>query len=260
MRPDGHAFRFHWLRRFAGGGLTLLLGVVALVSLRAAPEGLVWLAPVQTLRPPAGTSVATFTFVVENRSASPVEVLQVRPSCGCTTAELPASPWILPAGARSDFRAIVDFAGKHGRLTKTIVVQSTAGAQVLEVTVDLPEPSADDRRRNQEAAAVDRQAVFRGACAACHAVPLAGLKGPGLFAAACGVCHEASPRAAMVPDLKVARTPRDEAYWRTWISRGRAGTLMPGFAASEGGPLTAEQITDLVAYALAELPRGPAAP
>jgi hypothetical protein len=41
---------------------------------------------------------------------------------------------------------------------------------------------------------------------------------------------------------------RPVEYWRQWTREGLAGTLMPGFAKSEGGPLTDHQIESLVAY------------
>jgi mono/diheme cytochrome c family protein len=60
-----------------------------------------------------------------------------------------------------------------------------------------------------------------------------------------------------VPDLLVAREPRDAAYWEKWISEGKEGTLMPGFGRKRGGPLTAEQIASLVEYAMTRLPTEP---
>ncbi|MSU50175.1 MAG: cytochrome c, partial [Opitutus sp.] len=146
---------------------------------------------------------------------------------------------------------------KHGNFSKTLHVTSTAGTQVLTVTVVLPDEPPNSRDNNQRVAAVDRQAVFRGDCATCHTVPLAGRTGAELFVVACGICHFASHRAAMVPDLLSPREPRDAAYWQKWIGEGKPGTLMPGFAINQGGPLTDDQIVSLVAYALNHLPKEP---
>jgi len=46
----------------------------------------------------------------------------------------------------------------------------------------------------------------------------------------------------------IRRRPTGPGYWKTWINQGRAGTLMPSFAQSEGGPLTKEQIDSLVEF------------
>jgi mono/diheme cytochrome c family protein len=73
----------------------------------------------------------------------------------------------------------------------------------------------------------------------------------------CGVCHLAGHRASMVPDLLVAREPRDAAWWTKWITEGKEGSLMPAFALQQGGPLSRSQIVSLVDFALANLPTEP---
>lgn len=225
----------------------------------AVPHPLVWEAMTQAIDAKPGEDAAEFVFSVQNTSAQRVEIRELRPSCGCTVAELPEKPWILAPGARGSFRATADFKGKQGKFVKTIHVVTPAGAQVLTLEVNIPDTPEARRARNQQLAAADRQAVFRGECAACHATPAAGKLGGELFAAACGVCHTAAHRASMVPDLGVARQPRDAAYWRTWIADGKQGTLMPGFARAHGGPLSDEQIESLIAFALQHLPTQPAA-
>lgn len=221
------------------------------------PHPLVWDAMEKTLEARPGEGTADFVFVVRNVSAEPVHVMEVRPSCGCTVAELPENPWILAPGAKGSFRATVDFRGKHGRFAKGIYVLSSAGTQLLNVTINIPEPPDAEREANRQLAAADRQAVFRGECAKCHAEPAIGKTGGPLFLAACGVCHISERRASMVPDLLIAREPRDEAYWRKWITEGKENTLMPAFAPDRGGPLTGDQIESLVAYALKYLPTEP---
>jgi mono/diheme cytochrome c family protein len=68
----------------------------------------------------------------------------------------------------------------------------------------------------------------------------------------------------MVPDLHALKTEIDTNYWPNWIAHGKAGTLMPGFAAAEGGPLDDDQIKGLVKYLTNAFPRQlklpPAAP
>jgi mono/diheme cytochrome c family protein len=243
-----------------------MLVLAALAGVSAAPDGaatahpLVWDALVKTLDAKAGETVAECEFRVTNKSDAPVEIVQLRPSCGCTLADMPATPWILEPGASGSFRATVDFRGKHGKFSKTIHVHAAPGTQMLTVVVNIPEPDDATRLRNQQLALADRQGVFRGDCASCHAAPAAGKTGGELFLAACAICHMAPHRASMVPDLSIAREPRDAAYWQKWIAEGREQTLMPGFAQKHGGPLTDEQIRTLVEFALASLPTQPPAP
>lgn len=241
-----------------------LLSLAWVLGLRAAqPKAvesthpLVWDAMEKTFEAKAGDQVAEFSFSVRNRSDKPVTITELLPSCGCTVPDMPASPWVIEAGKESSFRATLDFAGKDGTVSKTIAVQSAAGAQTLRVTVVIPDTEESRRMRNVRAAAVDRQAVFKGACAACHVAPGVGKLGPDLFSASCGICHTAEHRASMVPDLMVAKQVRDEAFWRKWITEGRVGSLMPAFAQGHGGPLTAQQIDSLVEYVSKHFPAKP---
>jgi hypothetical protein len=250
------------------GGGPVFLGLLSLVAclwsldsagdpLNQDAHPLVWDAMQKTYDAKPLEVETEFEFVVTNRSDQPVEIVQVRPSCGCTVVVPPETPWVIPAGGTGSFRASVDYRGKHGVFTKSIFVVSLPGTQTLTVSVHIPEPDPATRQRNQELAWNDRQAVFRNDCASCHATPTVGKLGGELFAAACAICHMAAHRASMVPDLMTAREPRDEAYWREWIAEGREQTLMPAFAQNRGGPLTPEQVESLIAFALAHLPREP---
>ncbi len=222
-----------------------------------APHPLAWDAMEKSLEPEPGTTVAAFTFSVTNRSAAAVSITEISPSCGCTVVQLPAKPWVLAPGVAGTFEATVDFRGKHGEFSKTIGVHSTAGLQTLRVTVKIPDTPEAARERNRQLATLDRQAVFRGDCRSCHVTPAQDRMGAELFQTACAICHIASPRASMVPDLLVAREPRDAAYWRKWIGEGKAGTLMPAFARKHEGPLSDAQIESLIEFALLRLPTEP---
>lgn len=237
----------------------LPLLALALAGGRAAPpvHPLVWDAMEKTVVPRPGEEAAEFAFTVTNKADREIAITEVDPSCGCTVVDLPATPWTLAPGASGTLRATVDFQGKSGRFGKSILVASSAGAQVLKVNVDIPDTPEARRARNLQLARMDRQAVFRGDCATCHALPAAGKIGAELFQLACGICHAPAHRADIVPDLAVARGPRDAEYWRTWIRDGKPGTLMPAFASEQGGPLTPPQIDSLVAYLLQTYPRQP---
>ena len=105
-----------------------------------------------------------------------------------------------------------------------------------------------ERAAGITAAKIDREAVFKGDCAKCHLKNIQGKYGQQLFDALCAICHEATPRASMVPDLHNLKEATSEEFWRTWITSGKAGTLMPAFATAQGGPLNDLQIASLAAY------------
>lgn len=220
---------------------------------------LVWDAMEKKHEAKPGEETADFEFSVTNASNKEVEIVRVHPSCSCTVAKMPTMPWVLAPGEKGSFTARTDFAGKHGKFSKTIHVESTSGSQMLTVTVNIPEMDEGMRLRNQELARKNRQIVFQNECAACHATPLADKKGAELFKLACGICHMATPPASMVPDLMMVRERRDAAFWLKWISDGKEGTLMPAFDQKHGGPLNREQIESLVEYATKNLPAEPSA-
>lgn len=198
----------------------------------------------------AGQTNAVVAFIVTNRSSAPVVIRDVVPSCGCSVASFPAKPWTLAPGGRGELTIATDVRGKSGALLKTVLVQTATGpARQLTYQVDILMPATpEERARNQQLAKTDRQAVFRGDCARCHAEPARGKAGRELFAVACGICHESEHRAPMVPDLKALKRPVTRDYWLQQITHGRPGTLMPAFAAPAGGPLTGAQIHSLVEF------------
>jgi len=148
------------------------------------------------------------------------------------------------AGARNA-RAAAEavMAAEPGRLC---IVAGALGPtnKTASISGDVNNPAA----RGVAAAKIDRQAVFKGDCVSCHAANVKGRYGQQLFASVCAVCHEANPRATMVPDLHDLKDPTSEEFWRAWITSGKAGTLMPAFSTSQGGPLDDLQIASLAAY------------
>ena len=202
---------------------------------------------------------AHFVFSFTNVSAGNVVILNVHTSCGCTTAQLPPLPWIIPAGTNGQIGAIVNFAGKSGTLVKSMTVTSDKGFQTLMLKITILPPvvptlTAADRERNLIAAKADRQAVFRGDCATCHVKPGEGKYGKALYDAVCAICHEGKDRSTLVPDLHNIKTPTNVDFWQTWIAHGRAGSLMPAFSTADGGPLSDMQIATLVQYLAATFP------
>lgn len=215
-----------------------------------------------------------FRFQMKNVSQEPVIIEKIHTSCGCTTSDTRELPFTLAPGDSENLQVSMNVAGKHGTVTKSVVVQGSQATWTLVVTSEITPPSdevlvpgvpngagmsAGVRGRNIEQAMADRQAVFKGDCAACHSQPAEEQIGRDLYLGACEICHDAEHRASMVPDLRVADESRDAAYWREHITDGIEGTLMPAFAKEKGGILSDEQIESLVKY-LVETPLEPKTP
>jgi mono/diheme cytochrome c family protein len=231
------------------------------------PDGvLAWDELMKATDAAAAQAQAHFTFNLTNISPNNVAIVNVHPSCGCTTAQLPPLPWILAPGTNGQIKITVNLAGKTGTLFKTVKVTTDKGNKTLTLRINIlpaaiPNTMTDaDRARGLAAAKVDRQAVFRNDCATCHAKPAEGKYGKALYDAVCGVCHEAEHRATMVPDLHALKTPTNEDFWRIWVAHGKPGSLMPAFSTAEGGPLNDMQIASLAAYLNMAIPSKVAPP
>jgi mono/diheme cytochrome c family protein len=198
-------------------------------------------------------STATVTTITNSITPTPITILEVRPSCGCTTAEMPPRPWTLQPGESGQMKFSLHLAGKMGTLFKTVGIVTDQGKRDLMLRVNITPPkkiemTEDQRAAGLAAAKADRQAVFKGDCASCHTKNIEGRYGQELFKNACAICHEAEHRASMVPDLATLKVPTDVEFWRTWITFGKPGSLMPAFAQSQGGPLSDLQIASLAQY------------
>jgi mono/diheme cytochrome c family protein len=206
---------------------------------------------------------ARFTFSFTNITADKVTILNVHPSCGCTTAELPPVPWLIPAGTGGEIKLNVNLEGKTsmaGTLFKYVDVSTDKGSKRLMLRINVlpppPMPKMTDAQRAAgiAAAKVDRQAVFKGDCTSCHLKKVDGKYGQQLYDLVCAICHESKPRSTMVPDLHNLPVATSEEFWRTWITLGKPGSLMPAFATSQGGPLNDLQIASLAAYLNSTIP------
>jgi mono/diheme cytochrome c family protein len=237
------------------------------------PTVLAFDADLKQVNAKAADQSASFTFFVTNVCLTNVLILEVNSSCGCTVAQLPSQPWILQPLEAGPINVTLDIRGRRGLVLKSVQVTSSAGVKALVVRANLPEPAATPfsqltnqsvaltktsppvdpealqvRARNLQVALGDRQAVFKGGCARCHAEPAHAKAGRELYLAVCGICHEAAPRLPMVPDLRQCPGLGTRDSLRQTIALGKPATLMPGFARSEQGPLSDEQVLSLVAY------------
>jgi mono/diheme cytochrome c family protein len=206
-----------------------------------------------------GQASADFKFTVTNPAESEVIIQTAQGGCSCTVAKLPvALPWHLAPHGGGEIGVSVNLAAKSGTLVKAVTMTEPGFQnQYLIVTVHMPDTPEAMRASNMRASVTNRQAVFKNPeCAKCHLDPLAGKTGRELFAAACEICHNPTGpgeiRASMVPDLRALKHPTDYDFWKTMITIGKPGTLMPAFGSVAGGPLTDEQV-DSLAKTLAEM-------
>ncbi len=234
--------------------LVVLAGLALTSAAQQAMEPLAWDATAKEYAAKPGETNVNFTFYLTNMSPTDVTINWVRTSCGCTVAKLPSLPWRLPPGASGQIDVATDLRGKFGILAKYVTVDTSHGLKMLHVKVNIPTSPGmapaflDSRTRNIQLAAVDRQIVFRNDCAQCHLLPAIGKTGESLYQSACAICHEAPQRATMVPDLRAPKQPPTKEYWAKWVRSGKAGSLMPAFAQTDGGPFTDEQIHSLINY------------
>jgi len=242
---------------------TCRLGAAAGQPVELVPASvLAWDASYRQVRLETPAPEVWFEFWLTNVCATNVLILGVETSCGCAVAQLPSLPWVVAPGESGPIRVNLDLRGRNSPVIKGLEIRTSAGLKALVVRADWPATNApgataatlSDRLCDLEAARRDRQALFRGHCAECHARPGDGKTGRELYAAVCAICHEAAARSPLVPDLKTRPTPATRAAWTRLLNQGLEGTLMPAFARRAGGPLTEAQIQSLVAYFLRERP------
>lgn len=225
------------------------------------PGPLVWDSTVKEITPEPTNSIIAgtvkFSFYATNVSDQEVVIDRMVASCGCTTIQMPSQPWHIAPGEHGKVDVILTYAGKFGVFYKAISIISPTAPGELGVKVNLAKTPQMARQANRAIAEKDRQAVFKGDCASCHADKAKDKMGKALYVAACGVCHESPHRATMVPNLHTLNKPTDYDYWKQWITYGKTNSLMPAFGISAGGPLTDEQIDSLAKTLVLALPPHP---
>jgi len=244
----------------------VICGIAALLAVTSSNsatsfEPLIWNTVTNKATAKPGAISAHLFFDATNVSTQEVVIDGVKTSCGCTSAKMPSEPWRLAPGQSGRMEITVDLRGKSGTLLKGVSVQSATAAKDLLIEVTIPpggtntlSPEMANRLWNQEMAAADRQAVFKGDCVKCHLEPAFGKNGAALYRVACGICHDSPHRATMVPDLSALKIQSTTNYWRNMVAHGKPGTLMPGSAATDGGPLDDAQIESLVKFLLTKFP------
>jgi hypothetical protein len=114
--------------------LLLIFGLVAPVSAQ-----LKWEQAKQTLVPEPSEKTVTARYRFTNTGPSPVTIIDVHPSCGCTTTTLAKKTYA--PGESGEIEAKFNFAGHVGHQEKWIYVTTNeAGGEptVLSLVVDIP--------------------------------------------------------------------------------------------------------------------------
>jgi mono/diheme cytochrome c family protein len=225
------------------------------------PDGvLAWNGTMLSTNVSANADKANFLIEFTNISPDKVAILDVHPSCGCTTAELPSLQVIPPGGSEQIPTSVnLNVTGTDGTLFKSVKITTDKGFKdiYLKISFEPVTPqvmSDEDRARFVKISRADRQAIFKNDCADCHVKKGEGKYGKALYDADCAICHEADPRAMMVPDLSKLKVPTNLDFWRQWVAHGKPGSLMAAFSQAEGGPLNDMQISSLAAYLNQQFP------
>ena len=190
-------------------------------------------------------------FPFSNSGTEPVLINEIKTSCGCVEPLAPELPWVIVPGVAEVLEVKVNIRGKKGTFQQSLEVRTQNTSTELVIKVEIEDPvhrpmTVEERNGNLAKSQADRQAIFKGDCIECHVKPTHRKYGMTLYESACGICHESEQRASVVPDLKDRIKNENPEYWRQWITKGKEGGLMPGFAASEGGPLSGSQVSTLI--------------
>lgn len=253
------------MRTMAGTGTILLCLAAGLVKGQSPPPAaasnpstgplLVFDADTKQYNATPGEAFAPYVFNLTNVWTHEIVVERVKASCHCTTTSMPPVPWHIPPGGGGEVRAQIDLNGKMGRVAKTLTFETSIGDRIVNLIVNIPLPPAiggklspSERQAAMSRAAANARAIFQGDCAKCHVEKGRNAMGEALYAADCGICHESSRRESIVPDLHALKQATDLDYWRAIITAGKPHSLMPGFGAAQGGPLSDEQINSLATY------------
>jgi hypothetical protein len=98
-----------------------------------------------------GDEQAHFVFNFTNISSKEVIIDAVTTSCGCTTAELPQMPWIVPSRAKGQIPVTMNVLGHTGKVSKTVTVVAAQGSKTLNVEANIL-PVANSNNTNNASA------------------------------------------------------------------------------------------------------------
>jgi len=177
-------------------------------------------------------------FPLTNVGDADLVLKEATTPCGCT-AVLPEKTVLAP-GESSRIDVTYDSSARSGEVERIITVRSN---DPVEPVVELKVVAQVDA--SMHAAFEAGETLFGPKCGECHYDPAKDLMGQPLYDAVCFFCHGKERQGKTAPALAAFPSVFDP-YLTHMIELGRAGTEMPGFAKSEGGPLSPEQVESLV--------------
>ena len=179
---------------------------------------------------------AIATFLVRNNNPQTIELVDIQAACGCTAAE--PDSYLIMSGGFTQLKVAVDTSAKQSNIKKTVHITDSLGNQaVASLTFNVV---ANPHRTGKTTG------IFDGQCASCHFDPLVNQKvSSDIYELGCAMCHGADASGGYAMSLKgySSLNTLKEA-----ISKGNGKAQMPGFAKSEGGPLSPNQIHDLAKW------------
>lgn len=180
-------------------------------------------------------------FMLRNTGSAPLNIIEIKPSCGCTVARLDKK--VIKPGGSVKVMVAIDTGGKTGRYAKTIKIK-TDDPLTPEAVVEITGTVIIE----EHGKGVDASVIFSAGCAACHAKPAEGKLGEPLFEAVCSMCHGHYGLGGSAPRINALQFVENntDKYIRQVIEQGVKDTSMPGFTASKGGPLNEEQVNSLI--------------
>ena len=130
---------------FAVGSIVLVAKLAAVPQATAeslSNTNLVWDSETKATNIITGASEVNFTFNFTNVSSGNVTILNALPSCGCTTVQLPSMPWVIAPGTNGRIGVKVKIFVKGGTLSKTVMVDTDKGSEILTIQIAITSPPA----------------------------------------------------------------------------------------------------------------------
>ena len=101
---------------------------------------IVWDAKTKKRNLNPGEEKAEFVFTLTNVSKAELVIYTTETTCDCTVANLPSSPWVIPAGGSGQIHVTLDVHGKQGTISKGVTVLTSKGNSFLTVEAMTPVP------------------------------------------------------------------------------------------------------------------------
>ena len=119
-------------------------------------------------------------ITLKNLQSTPLKILGISASCGCTTLKLKNR--LLAPQATEKIDLIIDTRGKMGRVEKTVTIYHNGAGSPHVETIAFHAVRSKDQDSGEEP-------IFQPPCSSCHLDPGMGKLGGDLYEAMCQICH-----------------------------------------------------------------------